>query len=225
MARNLLGQVHDRHALKRDVARSGQGCKKKALAAEQDIAEATHHLDVEADRRVHHPDMAGMDQQLLARCEIAFDHFPGQVEEHQAGPSDFLQYEPLAAEHAGAEALLPRDVQRNGFFADQEGFLPADHGLTGRELDWHDGAGKPRREGDVTRTACRKVSNEKTAAAETARKPGEEPAAGVRAHVDRVGHPAHAVGQAEHALALLEVDGDGLHDRTGDLVLHDVPCP
>ena len=42
--------------------------------------------------------MAGVDQQLLARDQIALDDFAGQVEPDHAGPGDLLKNKALASE-------------------------------------------------------------------------------------------------------------------------------
>jgi hypothetical protein len=53
--------------------------------------------------------MAGMNQEPLAGRQIALDDLAGQIEERRAGAGDLLQDEALAAEKAGADALLPGD--------------------------------------------------------------------------------------------------------------------
>ena len=51
--------------------------------------------------------MAGVDEQPLAGREIALDQFAREIEPDDAGAGDLLQDEPVAAEEAGAEPLLP----------------------------------------------------------------------------------------------------------------------
>ena len=66
------------------------------------------------------------------------------------------------------------------------------------------------------------------AAAQAAHEPARHPAAGCGVHLDRVVHPAHAVGLAEeHHLARLKIHRHRLHDRSGDRVLHHtmLRCP
>ena len=51
IAGDFLRQIHDRHALQPDMARSGQSGEEQALAAEQQIAKTAHQLNVELHRR------------------------------------------------------------------------------------------------------------------------------------------------------------------------------
>ena len=81
VAADLLGQVQDRHALQPDLDRDRHGREKEAFAAEEDVLEAGHELDVELDRRILHADMAGMDEKPFARRQIALDDLAREVEE------------------------------------------------------------------------------------------------------------------------------------------------
>jgi hypothetical protein len=116
--------------------------------------------------------------------------------------------------------LLPGDFEADGFLGDQEGFLAADQRLAGAKLDRHDGAGEARRESDVAIAARGKIGDEQAAAGEAAGQAGKEAAAGVGVHLDRVVHPTHAVGLAIDGLVWHEVDRHGLHNGSGDRVLH-----
>src|SRR6202011_20384 len=71
IAADFFGEVDDRHALQPDMAGAGQRREEQAFAAEQYVLEALHHLNVESDAGLEHADMAGMDQQALARRKIA----------------------------------------------------------------------------------------------------------------------------------------------------------
>ena len=101
---------------KSDVAWAREGREEQPLAAEQDVLEARHHLDVEADRRLHDADMAGVDEETLARCETAVHHLAGQIEPDHARSAHALEDEALAAEEAGTEALGPGDSRGSPTF-------------------------------------------------------------------------------------------------------------
>jgi hypothetical protein len=62
-----------------------------------------------------------------------------------------------------------------------------------------------------------------SAAAEHAPDPGQEAAAGVGIHLDRVVHPTHAIGLAVDDLARQQINRQRLHDGPGNLVLHVLP--
>ena len=169
---------------------------------------------------LEHADMAGVDQQPLARREIALDEFARQVEPDDAGAGHLLQDEAVAAEEAGAHALLPGELQRHRFLRDEERLLAADQRLAGLQQRRDDRSGEARREGDVAGAAGGEVSDEERAAAEGALQPGEEAAAGVGVHRHLVVHPRHGVGLAVDRLAGRKVDRHRLHHGSGNLVLH-----
>src|SRR5271163_280953 len=159
------------------MPRTGERRQEQAFATEQDVLEATDHLNVEADAGLEHADMAGVDEQPFARREIAFDQFAGEIEPNNSRPRDLLQNEALAAEETGAEPFLPGEFERDRFLRDEEALLPADQRLAGLQQRRHDRAGKARREGDMAGTVGGEVGDEERAAAERALQPGEQAAA------------------------------------------------
>jgi hypothetical protein len=62
-----------------------------------------------------------------------------------------------------------------------------------------------------------------SAAAEHAPDPGQEAAAGVGVHLDRVVHPTHAIGLAIDDLARQQINRQRLHHGPGNLVLRVLP--
>ena len=104
--------------------------------------------------------MTGMDKEPLVLREVALDDLAREVEEDRAGAAQLLQDEALAAEEAGADALLPGDRQRYRFLGAQKGFLAADHRLAGGELQRLDRARETRREGDMPLAACSEIGDE-----------------------------------------------------------------
>ena len=139
------------------------------------------------------------------------------------GPGHLLQDEPLAAEEAGAKLALPSDLEGHRFFGAEEGLLAADQALAGGERAGQDGAGKARREGDVTGAVGGEIRHEEAAAAEGPFQPREETAAGIGRHLDIGAHPRHCIGLAEKLLAGRELDAERLHRGSDDLVMHDPP--
>lgn len=127
---------------------------------------------------------------------------------------------PLAAEKAGAKPLLQGDIERHRFFRAEKCFLAADQGLTGVELHRQNRAGKTRGESDMSRPLRGKIGDEETAAAEAAFDAGKKAAARMGRHRDRIIHPAHAIGLAEHGFAGIEIDRERLHHGAGELVSH-----
>src|ERR1700722_2784301 len=220
VAADFLGEVDDRHALQPDMAGAGEGGEEQAFAAEQDVLEALHHLDVEADGRLEHADMAGMDEQAFAGRQIALDHFAGKIEPDDARAGDLLQDEAVAAKEAGAQALLPGKLKRHRFLRDEERLLATDERLAGLQLRGHQGTGKARGEGDMAGAGGGEIGDEERAAGERALEAGEEAAAGMRVHLDRVVHPGHGVGLAVDRLAGAQIDRHRLHDRAGNFIAH-----
>jgi hypothetical protein len=72
----------------------------------------------------------------------------------------------------------------------------------------------------MARAVGGEIGDEERAAAEGPLEAGEKAAAGMRVHGDLIVHPGHRVGLAVDRLAAGEVDCDGLHDRSRDLVAH-----
>jgi hypothetical protein len=133
---------------------------------------------------------------------------------------DLLQDEPAAAEEARADALLPGDLEGDGFLGDEKRLLAADERLAGPEQRGHDRAGKARGEGDMALAPRGEVGDEERAAAERAREPGEEAACGMRVHRHLIVHPGHRVGLAVDRFAGREIDRHGLHDGAADCIAH-----
>lgn len=72
-------------ALQDNLAGSGKGSEKNALAAEDGCADATYHLYVVFDGGFESNQMAGLNLELLARREVKFDEIAARVDEHGAG--------------------------------------------------------------------------------------------------------------------------------------------
>ena len=120
-----------------------------------------------ADARLEHADMAGVDQQPLAGREIALDELAGEIEPDDAGAGDLLQDEAVAAEEAGADAASARRVSSViDLLRDEERLLAADQRLAGLQQRRDDRAGKARREGDMAGALRGEVGDEERAAAE-----------------------------------------------------------
>ena len=137
--------------------------------------------------------MPGMHEQPLARREIALDDLAREVEKCRPGAAHLLEDETLAAEKAGADALLPGVFEADRLFGAEKRLLAADHSLAGGKLHRHDLARKTRRKRDVTVTARGEIGDEQTAAAQRPADRGEKAAAGIGVHLDLIVHPAHAL--------------------------------
>ncbi len=105
-----------------DVAGAGQGGEKQAFAAKQDVLEALHHLNVEADAGLEHADMAGVNQQALARREIALDHLAGKIEPDHAGAGHLLQDKAVAAEEPMPRRFCQASSSVTDLLRDEETF-------------------------------------------------------------------------------------------------------
>ena len=84
IARHLFGKIEDGH-LCSQIWPGPVSEARMSFAAEQDVAEASHHLDVEADAQLEDADVAGVHQQLLAPSQVALDELAGKIEPHHAG--------------------------------------------------------------------------------------------------------------------------------------------
>src|SRR5260221_10432084 len=194
--------------------------EEQALAAEQNIAEAAHHLDVEPDAGSLDADMADMDEQHVIGPEVLFDDLAGEIEPDGAGPRHLLQDEALATEEAGTEALLEREFQRHRFLGAEKRLLAADQAFASRQSAGDDGAGKTRREGDMAFSFGGEIGDEETAAAQATLQTGEKAAASMRIHPDTIIHPGNRMGLAVNSFARVKIDFPRLHGGAVQLVLH-----
>ena len=111
VARDLLGEVEDRHALQPDMAGAGQARQEQALAAEQHVLEAAHHLNVErhASARTRRHGRRGRAAARRAPRSRSTSS-PERSSQTTPGPVTFCRMKPVAAEEAGADAPLPGDL-------------------------------------------------------------------------------------------------------------------
>ena len=84
--------------------------EEQAVAAKDEVLDAADHGDLKRHAGLECADVAGMDEQGLARLQVADDHFAGKFEPCGALAADFLKQEAVAAEDARAERLLEPDA-------------------------------------------------------------------------------------------------------------------
>ena len=119
-ADDAVGQARQRYRLQPDLARSRQGGEEQAFAAEQGGFDVADVFDIEIHFRRQSNHATGIDAQSLTGLQSLFDDGAAGVDEGVAVAAEFLQDKALAAEEAGAEPFLKRDIKRNALGGAQE---------------------------------------------------------------------------------------------------------
>ncbi len=102
----LVGQTRNGERLEPDAAGAGEGSEKDTVAAKDHVAQTRDALDLEGDGGLKGSDVAGMDAEGFAGCEVFDDHLAGEFEPGEALAGDLLEEKAVATEDTGAKGLL-----------------------------------------------------------------------------------------------------------------------
>src|SRR6202790_5133435 len=170
-----------------------------------------------------------MHAQALAWLQVVGQDLAAQLAPCPTLAGDLLEREAVAAEEAGAEALLKPDRELHATEAADKGVPVAEvaHSRLGRDVDREDRPGKARREGDHAGGALRgELAHEDRAPTDGRLEDPADTAAAAhlrrRLHDDRPRHPGEFSGLGEDGLARVEHDLEHGHGGAEDAVLHGV---
>lgn len=170
-------------------------------------------------------DVPGMDTERFARTQVAHDNFTAQFKPGSSCARDLLQQEAVAAEDACTEGLLKAHAKLNLWGCAQKAMPMNEVLMAWPDFDRKDVPGDLRRKSDFTLATLRLVlGHEQGSAAGHALDRAKEPAAAaelrVRAHGDRLRHPAQLTSLRDDAFTRLQQQLQHGHGAAYNSALH-----
>ena len=203
------------------MARPGNHGVEHPLPAEEDILHALDGLDINGAGLVHHGQVPGIHDQLLARGQVVLHGGAVNLQERDSPAGELLHNEALAAEEARPQLLLEEHGQLHPLLRSQEGGLLAHNGLPRPDLHRPDVPGEAGRKSDHARPALGGVEVLEHSF------PGEHPAEGLAQaapggglHLHIGAHPHHGALLRNHGLSGVQIADHHRHGLALDLIVH-----
>ncbi len=210
---HAIGQTAEGQGLQEHLARPLQQGEEQAFAAEERVLEAADELDVVVHALLESHQATRINAQALAALQGAFDHRAAGVDEGQAVALQTLQDETLAAEEAGAQALVEGHGDVDAVGAAEVGVLLAEVDALCAQIHRDDLARVGRGKGGVPllTSLVLEGGDEEALAHEGALDPLPDAALGAGVHADAVLQVEHGAGFGVDGFFGVEGDDDGLH--------------